>query len=131
MRAINPRSSFGQRKADLFNERFAVGSLVAVRRTPGEPATWDRVFAPAYGAGDGAMVELASSLKPVDTDIVMAMEPAIERCPEARSTKVWALACAYALGFATAVILALVQPVRTTTPTLHVPEITSDAGETV
>lgn len=144
-RTHHPRSAFGERKAALFNERFPIGDLVAVRRAPGEPATWDRVFAPAYGAGDGAMVELASSLVPVDTDLIFAFEPATmdrgdhgelqaalpARCQEPRRLKAWVIACAYLLGFASAVVLALVQPVRATTPAVHTPEITSDAGETV
>lgn len=149
MRANHPRSEFGRRKATLFNERFAPGDLVAVRRVPGEPATWDRVFAPAYGAGDGAMVELASSLVPVDTDIVMQFDlladsarrdasQAYDSAPEAYTYRCpadvrwWVIALAFVLGFAAAVLLALVTPVRSATPASYAPaEITSGAGETV
>ena len=155
MRANHPRSEFGRRKAELFNERFALGDLVAVRRVPGEPATWDRVFAPAYGAGDGAMVELASSLVPVDTDIVFdgglrifdAQIEALKAFNAAGSpaqgenpgdyTRVsirssgWMIVCAFVLGFAAAVLLAFVQPVRSAMPASYAPaEITSGAGET-
>ena len=149
MRTQHPRSAFGERKAELFNERFALGDLVAVRRVPGEPATWDRVFAPAYGAGDGAMVELASSLVPVDTDIVMQLDlpppgdtrreasQAYDGATEAYTyhftadVRWWVIALAFVLGFAAAVLLALVQPVRSATPASYAPaEITSGAGET-
>lgn len=135
MRANHPRAAFGERKAALFNERHPVGELVAVRRTPGEPATWDRVFAPAYGYGDAAMVELASSRLPVDCDVVFAFEPGLgnaeqtgsaQRCPEAGRLRAWAVVCAYVLGFATAVALALVQPVRGTTPAA---QTTVEAGD--
>lgn len=124
----HPRAIVGQRKAEVFNARYTVGDLIAVRRVPGEPATWDRVFAPAYGMGDAAMVELASSLVPVDTDIVFTYDPAthepdsraacagITHCPEGRRRGAWVLACAYLLGFASAVALALVQPVRAADP---------------
>lgn len=145
MRANHPRPEFGRRKAELFNERFAVGELVAVRRVPGEPATWDRVFAPAYGAGDGAMVELASSLTPVDTDIVISMDPAPvvawqeaakaydetpPRCPEARRINAWPVACGFVLGIATAVLLAFSQPAPRAMHTDCAPEATADSGET-
>lgn len=147
MRANHPRSEFGRRKAELFNERFALGELVAVRRIPGEPASWDRVFAPAYGAGDGAMVELASSRMPVDTDIVFSLtpkgwtedelkaakvfcgiDPQLSRCQEPRHLGGWAIACAFLLGFASAVVLALVQPAKAQ-PIAQPVEITSDSGE--
>lgn len=78
MRTTVPaRTAAGLRKAEVFNAVFPVGALVAVRRVPGEPATWDRVFAPAYARGDDAMVELASSLIPVDSDIVFAFQPGL------------------------------------------------------
>jgi len=129
MRANHPRAAFGERKAALFNERHPVGELVAVRRTPGEPATWDRVFAPAYGFGDGAMVELASSRLPVDCDVVFAFEPGLgnaeltggaQRCPEARRLRAWVLAAAFTLGAAAAVLLALAVPPKQATPPSHI-----------
>ncbi len=143
MRPHHPRAAFGVRKAELFNEAHPVGELVAVRRTPGEPAAWDRVFAPAYGYGDGAMVELASSRLPVDCDVVFAFEPGLgnaesaanrpaaapQRCAEARRLRAWALVCAYVLGFASAVALALVQPVRGATPAS--PQTTAEAGDAI
>lgn len=145
MRTQHPRSEFGIRKAELFNHRFQPGDLVAVRRVPGEPASWDRIFAPAYGAGDAAMVELASSLIPVDTDVVMRLDThpddarreasqaygTPEMCTYHFSANVrwWVIALAFVLGFAAAVLLALVQPVHSTTPASFAPEITSEAGE--
>lgn len=122
MRTHHPRPIVGQRKAELFNQRFPLGGLVAVRRTPGEPATWDRVFAPAYGAGDCAMVELASSLIPVDTDLVFACPPElVEPTPvvatlstTAEQTIKWRHSfyqiLAFILGAAAAVLLALAVP---------------------
>lgn len=148
MRAAHPRTHVGQRKAELFNERFELGALVAVRRVPGEPASWDRVFAPAYGWGDGAMVELASSRLPVDTDLVFALEPGLSIAQAANlhaeyhgdnaqaellvapaRYSAWALACAFVLGAAAAVIFALAQPVKADV-SAHPAEITSDSGET-
>ena len=148
MRTVHPRADFGIRKAELFNERFKTGDLVAVRRVPGEPATWDRIFSPAYGAGDAAMVELASSLVPVDTDTVFVFEkdgmgaaqPEVARmffdvdpqptcCREPRNFNAWVIACAFLLGFASAVLLAFSHPTRSTAPAGFAPEITSEAGE--
>lgn len=117
MRTQHPRPIVGQRKAELFNQRFPLGGLVAVRRTPGEPATWDRVFAPAYGAGDCAVVELASSLIPVDTDLVFACPPdLVEPTPVVATLSTTAernfgrLVLAFVLGAAAAVLLALAVP---------------------
>lgn len=116
MRTHHPRPIIGTNKAILFNERFAPGALVAVRRTPGEPASWDRVFAPAYGAGDFAMVELASSLIPVDTDLVFSCPTALlddaaqASAPEPSPTSFARLVLAFVLGAAAAVLLALSVP---------------------
>lgn len=113
MRTEHPRQVVGMHKAVLFNERFQVGDLVAVRRTPGEPAGWDRVFAPAYGAGDCAMVELASSLIPVDTDVVFDCPTDFPDAPSetsCRETSWGKLTLAFVLGAASAVLLALVAP---------------------
>lgn len=116
MRTHHPRPIIGTNKAILFNERFAPGSLVAVRRTPGEPASWDRVFAPAYGAGDHAMVELSSSLIPVDTDLVFPCPTALlddaaqASAPEPGPTPFARLVLAFVLGAAAAVLLALSVP---------------------
>ena len=118
MRTHHPRPIIGTNKAILFNERFAPGSLVAVRRTPGEPASWDRVFAPAYAAaGDSAMVELASSLVPVDTDLVFACPPEIvstapvDAAIDPVVTPFSRLVLAFVAGAPAAVLLALsVQP---------------------
>lgn len=116
MRTEHPRAILGVNKAILFNQRFELGSLVAVRRTPGEPASWDRVFAPAYGAGDHAMVELASSLIPVDTDLVFPCPPALlaDTAPAAATepspTPFARLVLAFVLGAAAAVLLALSVP---------------------
>lgn len=145
MREFNPRSEFGIRKAELFNERFKTGDLVAVRRVPGEPASWDRVFAPAYGAGDAAMVELAGSLVPVDTDVVMRLDTrpgdsqreASQACGATEAytyhfsanVRWWVIALAFVLGFAAAVLLALIQPVRSATPASYGPEVTTNTGE--
>lgn len=148
MRTAHPRAHVGQRKAELFNERFELGTLVAVRRVPGEPASWDRVFAPAYGWGDGAMVELASSRLPVDTDLVFAFDPrltdsqAAHLCADYHGAdaqaklfvtparySAWALACAFVLGAAAAVIVALAQPVKADAAG-HPTEISSESGET-
>lgn len=117
MRTHHPRPIVGQHKAEQFNARFEVGCLVAVRRVPGEPATWDRVFAPAYGAGDCAVVELSSSLVPVDTDLVFACPPelveatpvvaTLEATPE---NSLGRLVLAFILGAAAAVLLALAVP---------------------
>lgn len=128
MRTNHPRTIVGQRKAGLFNERYPVGALVAVRRTPGDPATWDRVFAPAYGLGDAAMVELASSRLPVDCDVVFSFEPGLgnaeltggaQRCGEVRRHRGWVLAAAFALGSAATVLLALAVPPERSTP-IHI-----------
>ena len=128
MRTNHPHAIFGERKAVLFNDQHPVGALVAVRRTPGEPATWDRVFAPAYGFGDAAMVELASSRLPVDCDVVFSFEPGLgntepsagmQRCPEARRLRAWVLAMAFSLGAAAAVLLALAVPPARGTPPSH------------
>lgn len=114
MRTEQPREVVGQHKAILFNERFQPGDLVAVRRTPGEPAGWDRVFAAAYGAGDCAMVELASSLIPVDTDLVFdcpADFPDTHEQVQPHGDTTWApLVLAFVLGAAAMVLLALVFP---------------------
>lgn len=116
MRTEHPRAILGVNKAILFNQRFELGALVAVRRTPGEPASWDRVFAPAYGAGDHAMVELASSLIPVDTDLVFPCPPALlaDTAPAAATepspTPFARLVLAFVLGAAAAVLLALSVP---------------------
>lgn len=145
MRTSMNHSDAGQRKAAVFNERFPVGTLVAVRRVPGEAASWDRIFAPAYPWGDDAVVELASSLMPVDTDIVISMDtaPAVAwqeaarayeetppRCPEARRINAWPVACGFVLGIATAVLLAFSQPVPRAMHTDCAPETTADSGET-
>ncbi|MBS0367606.1 MAG: hypothetical protein JSS57_00230 [Proteobacteria bacterium] len=116
MRIENPRQVVGQHKAILFNERFQPGALVAVRRTPGDPPSWDRVFAPAYGAGDCAMVELASSLIPVDTDLVFDCPADLPGMHEQEQEQphrdtAWAqLVLAFVLGAAAMVLLALVFP---------------------
>lgn len=114
MRIEHPRQVVGMHKAILFNERFEIGALVAVRRTPGEPAGWDRVFASAYGAGDCAMVELASSLIPVDTDLVFdcpADLPGMHEEVQPHRDTAWAqLVLAFVLGAAAMVLLALVSP---------------------
>lgn len=117
MRTEHPRAINGQRQAALFNELFHVGDLVAVRRTPGEPATWDRIFAPAYGFGDGAVVELAGSLVPVDTDLVFTCPAGLPDAPADhpavpidRSTAWAKLVLAFVLGAAAAVLLAIVTP---------------------
>ena len=116
MRTEHPRTILGVNKAILFNQRFELGALVAVRRTPGEPASWDRVFAPAYGAGDHAMVELSSSLIPVDTDLVFPCPTALlddaaqASAPEPGPTPFARLVLAFVLGAAAAVVLALSVP---------------------
>lgn len=113
MRTEHPRPIVGAYKAALFNDHFEIGELVAVRRTPGEPASWDRIFAPAYGAGDCAMVELASSLIPVDTDVVFTCPagfPDSHQEQADRSTSWSQLVLAFVLGAAAAVLLAIVAP---------------------
>lgn len=134
MRTTVPaRTAAGLRKAEVFNAVFPVGALVAVRRVPGEPATWDRVFAPAYARGDDAMVELASSLIPVDSDIVFAFQPGLADAARPNAEPVhavpqptagWAttraqlaaLLLAFTLGAAVVVLLAV-----STDPRRHAP----------
>lgn len=101
-----------KRKADVFNSKFALGDPVLYLPGVGQAPQWDRVYGRAYVKDGVSRVYLAGRELPVDTD--QCSSPPIEashvRAPAAERASVWPIACAFALGGAVAIAVALLVP---------------------
>ena len=112
-----------QRRADVFNERYAPGDAVMYIPSVGGTPQLDRTYSPAWEHNGLVLVRLASRTGPVDAD--RCFSPPVEALPGAggcyeRTLPIWKLAAAFVLGFAFCVLVAELVPAAKATAPEHI-----------
>ena len=111
-----------QRRADVFNARYAPGDAVMYIPAVGATPQLDRTYSPAWEHNGLVLVRLASRTHPVDAD--RCYTPPVEALPGAgcyeRTFPLWKLAAAFVLGFAAAVLVAELVPAAKATAPEHI-----------
>lgn len=123
-----------QRKAQIFNARYQIGDAVMHIRAPGAEPIWDRVYSRATVVAGRSVVSIAGLPTLVETDqlypppIDLAPPPPPDRASW-MDTPSWALALAFVLGFAMAVLLTATTSAAHSAPPEHIVIDCDEPGE--